>query len=167
MINNYPKTKNKVKFVYLVKDDILTAYERTKFFDFIIPVVPILNGKKSTVAYIKTHFLRKSYKDPDKKPYLDDDYLMNMANYLTDLRLVKNCFNELEIYRELNPDQLHGKKGEEKIFSIILFKNLYPKDFQYLSRKKGVLYYCLNQAVIDLEKGDEKKDKHYLSQIYT
>jgi hypothetical protein len=170
LINNYPTTKNKVKFVYLVKDDILTAYERTKFFDYIIPIVPILDGKFDTISYIKAHFLRKKpfvegKKNKKIKPYLSDDYLRNMKKYLDDLRLVKNCFNELEIYKEINPEQYHGEKGDEKIFSLILLKNQYPKHFQHLLAGTGFLYYCLNQAIIDLDNGEDANGINYFSQI--
>ena len=42
----------------MVCDDILQKYERTKFFDFIVPVVPVLNGDNAT-SYIMKHFIRK------------------------------------------------------------------------------------------------------------
>ena len=36
-----------LKFFYLLKDDIFTSKERTKFFDYILPVVPVLDGSNS------------------------------------------------------------------------------------------------------------------------
>ena len=166
LINNYPTTKNKVKFIYLVKDDILTAYERTKFFDYIIPIVPILEGRFDTISYIKSHFLREDPFDyKNEKPYLRDEYLNKIKKYLDDLRLIKNCFNELKIFKEINPNQYHGEKGDENIFSLILLKNRNPKHFQHLLAGKGYLYYCLNQAIIDLDKGEETNGINYFSQI--
>lgn len=166
LINNYPATKNVVKFIYLVRDEILTGHERTKFFDFIIPVVPILNGDDEAVEYIKNHYLRQHCFDcGDERPYLRESYLQEIKPYLNDLRLIKNCFNELDIYKELNPRQEHGEYGDEKIFSLILYKNKYPKDFQNMQRKKGVLYYCLNQLLIDFSKGDSIDRVSYFSDI--
>ena len=157
ILNNSPKLKNKIKFIYMVRDDILQKYERTKFFDFIIPVVPILNGDNAT-SYIKTHFLREEYFPfDDDKPFLSLAYLEDIQKYLDDLRLIKNCFNELKIYKEVNK-HFHGEKGDEKLFSLILYKNLYPKDFQNLLRQRGVLHYCLNKSSKDLEEEMIKKN---------
>ena len=43
ILNNCPKLKNKIKFVYMVKENLFTRYERTKFFEMIIPVLPVVN----------------------------------------------------------------------------------------------------------------------------
>ncbi len=174
LINNYPGIKNKVKFVYLVKDDILASEERTKFFDMIIPVVPILNGRTETIVYIKKHFLRESLNKVDKeKPYLSDTYLHKMAKYLNDLRLVKNCFNEFKVYKE-NATRVRGElelakiimqnRGEledERIFSLVLLKNRNPREFQDLIKEKGTVFFCLNDAIVQYEKGklDKKNGK--------
>ena len=178
LINNYPGIKNKVKFVYLVKDDILASEERTKFFDIIIPVIPVLNGRTETIRYIKSHFLRESLDSKDKeKPYLGDDYLHKMAKYLNDLRLVKNCFNEFKAYKELATRsrgelevekivmQSPGELEDERIFSLVLFKNRNPKDFQNLIKEEGVLFFCLNDAIVEFEKGKDTGGVMYFSQI--
>ena len=169
LINNYPGIKENVKFVYLVKDDILTSEERTKFFDMIIPVIPVLNGRPETVKYIKDHFLRKTRKpvnEADKeKPFLGDGYLNTMAKYLSDLRLVKNCFNEFKVFKEA-AERNHGELDDEKIFTLVLYKNINPKDYQNLISEEGVLYYCLNDAVFEFEKETANKGVMYFSQIH-
>ena len=44
IINNSGKKSNKVTFLYAVKDDLFkTEEERAKFFDFILPIIPIIN----------------------------------------------------------------------------------------------------------------------------
>ena len=152
ILNNCPKLKNKIKFIYMIGDDVLQKYERTKFFDFIIPIVPVLNGDNAA-DFIKKYFV----KDNDTNaPCLSNKYLKKIERYLDDLRLVKNCFNELKIYKDKNKDVL-DKNNDEKIFSLILYKNLYPKDFQNLLRQKGLLYYCLNKATQEILELLEKK----------
>ena len=43
ILNNNSNKKNKsIKFIYMIRDDIFSKYERTKFFDFIVPIVPVL-----------------------------------------------------------------------------------------------------------------------------
>ncbi|MGP9598020.1 YobI family P-loop NTPase, partial [Psychrobacter sp. AOP29-E1-4] len=46
MINKY--CLNRVVFIYAIKDDMFTDTERSKFFDYIIPIIPIVNP---TTAY--------------------------------------------------------------------------------------------------------------------
>ena len=47
LINNSKKVKQNVVFVYAIKDDMFMNKERTKFFDFIIPVIPVINNSNS------------------------------------------------------------------------------------------------------------------------
>lgn len=170
IINNYPAIKKTVKFIYLTKDDILAKYNRTKFFDFIVPIVPVFYGDNA-MNYITDHFIRKEYVDSTednaeiKKPYLSSIYLNELQKYLEDLRLVKNCFNEFEIYNN-EIDFFHGEHGDEKLFSLILYKNLYPLDFKNLLLQKGVLFYCLNNVHKDFfEKIEDEKNDEELKKL--
>ncbi len=157
ILNHCPKLLNKIKFIYMVRDDILPQYERTKFFDFIVPVVPVLNGDNAADC-IKKMFVRDEKIQNDERPYLTPAYLKKIGRFLDDMRLVKNCFNEFKIYKKKNIEYL-GEVGDEKMFSLILYKNLYPKDFQNLLKQKGVLYYCLNEAVKKFEKSNKNSEK--------
>lgn len=48
LLNNDDAIKNKpIVFVYAVRDDIFSREDRTKFFDFIIPVIPVINSTNS------------------------------------------------------------------------------------------------------------------------
>ena len=49
------KKKHAIRFVFLLRDDIFISKDRTKFFDFIIPIVPILDGSNSYDQFIE-HF---------------------------------------------------------------------------------------------------------------
>lgn len=161
ILNNVPKIKNdKIKFIYMIRDDIFSKYERTKFFDFIVPIVPVLT-KDNAAGYIlkNMHYLR----DDLSRKYIDD-----ISVFLSDLRMLKNCENEYRIYKEANEAFLREKlennnqkldqSAYEWIFSLILYKNLYPKDFQQLLQHEGLLFYCLNTAKIDYQKKLEKKN---------
>ena len=44
---NYDNIKRKVVFIYAIKDDMFKDEERTKFFDFIVPVIPYINATNS------------------------------------------------------------------------------------------------------------------------
>lgn len=47
ILNNYDLIKRRIVFVYAIKDDMFIHEERTKFFDFIIPVIPFINSTNS------------------------------------------------------------------------------------------------------------------------
>ena len=54
LLNNDDSIKEKpIVFIYAVKDDIFTKEDRTKFFDFIIPVIPVINSTNSGEYYLK------------------------------------------------------------------------------------------------------------------
>ena len=42
-----------LRFFYLMRDDIFTTKDRTKFFDFIIPVVPIVDSSNSYDQFVR------------------------------------------------------------------------------------------------------------------
>ena len=47
------KNNKSLKFFYLLKDDIFISKERTKFFDFIIPVIPVIDSSNSYDEFLK------------------------------------------------------------------------------------------------------------------
>ena len=158
LINHYPAIKDTVKFVYLIRDDIISKYERTKFFDFIINIVPILTVNNS--ASITKESLK------NKNINLSDTFLNNIEDYLKDYRLVKNCINESVLYKNelLNFNiELYKKEkmslSDDKLFSLILYKNLYPKDFSKLQKKEGILFDCLNRFQYDINPTEKKSVK--------
>ena len=150
-INNSPSIKDTIKFIYFVKDDILSKYERTKFFDIIIPVIPQLSVNNSADVVKKT--LANLNEKRNLKIYLKDSYLSNIQEYLEDFRLIKSIINESFIYKSeiLNYYQKIEERSNHKIelsdaklFSLILYKNLYPRDFAQLQKGDGILFNCLN-----------------------
>lgn len=164
ILNNTPiiKKEGHLIFIYMIRDDIFSKYERTKFFDFIVPIVPVLTKDNATGFILKE--MREIENDCGRQ------YIEDISPFLSDLRLLKNCENEYKIYKAVNESFLKTKlENNEKtlkqsacqwIFSMILYKNLYPKDFQQLLQHEGLLYYCIHKAKIDyFKKLDKKKGK--------
>lgn len=142
LVNNYPATKNKVKFVYLTRDDILASENLTKFFDYIIPIIPVLSTSNSE---------KKIKDETSKKGFdLDEKYISVIHNYLSDYRILKNCINESLIYKNeafirLSNNSVSQKFINGRIFSLVLYKHLYPLDFSFLQNRNGVLFKCLKE----------------------
>lgn len=53
LLNNYDGIKGRIVFVYAIRDDIFTDTDRTKFFEFIIPVIPIINSTNSGEIFLQ------------------------------------------------------------------------------------------------------------------
>ncbi|HIF6775982.1 TPA: hypothetical protein ACX37Z_004963, partial [Serratia marcescens] len=47
--------KSTLRFIYLLRDDIFISKDRTKFFDYIIPVIPVVDSSNSYDQFI-SHF---------------------------------------------------------------------------------------------------------------
>lgn len=135
IVNIKNRGNKKIVFLYLVRDDLLTAAERTKFFDYIIPVVPVVSGNSS---YDK--ILEMITKDIDVE--IDNRFLRRATWFITDMRMLKNISNEFKIYY-LSLGKLNLKFN--KTMAMIMYKNLFPEDFSKLRKNQGVVYYLLKE----------------------
>ena len=120
-----------LRFFYLLRDDIFVNEDRTKFFDFIIPVVPVIDGSNSINKLIEL------FKADGTLQELDQSFLKKLSLYINDMRLLLNSYNEFLVYRSFT-DEI--KPNLNKLFAIIVYKNLLPDDFSNLRLGKGYVY---------------------------
>ena len=133
LLNQSNSVGRKVTFIYAVKDDMFFDEERTKFFDYITTVIPIINSSNSADK-LKEELEIKGYSD------LNVEVIDSLAFFIDDMRLLKNIVNEYAQYRE----KLDEKLDQNKLLAMIVYKNYHPKDFADLHKGKGVLYDCLH-----------------------
>lgn len=139
-----------LRFFYLLRDDVFQNKDRTKFFDFVIPVIPIVSSTNSYDVLIS------SFKGTNYEVKLDDHFLRGVSLYLDDYRLIKNILNEFYIYEnKLNTIELDCNK----LLAIIIYKNLFPKDYSNLVLNKGYVYSIFNNktSLIDSVKENYKR----------
>ncbi|WP_313305359.1 hypothetical protein [Empedobacter sp.] len=137
LLNNSEKTKRKeIVFVYAVRDDMFTDKERTKFFDFIIPVIPVINSSNSSEILLK--------KKNEFQYKLSDNLIEDISFFIDDMRLLHNISNEFYLYSK----KLNETLNQDKLFAIITYKNIYPNDFMKLSYNEGDLYTIFNSKAI-------------------
>lgn len=152
MVNKY--CSNRVVFIYAIKDDMFTDTERSKFFDYIIPIIPIVNP---TTAY---DIVKKDYKDIAKK--LNNKFLLNTCLYFSDMRLLKNILNEYQIYF----DQLKALDiDKNKLFAIVVYKNYYPNEFAKLNSNRGEIYDIFNTKKDDATEGLIKEKREEIDDL--
>ncbi|WP_431064491.1 hypothetical protein [Methylotuvimicrobium sp.] len=133
---NDNQNAREIKFLYALKDDMFAHKNRAKFFDFIIPVVPIINSSNSLDK------MQERLKKHDFAKNIDTQFLREVSLYIDDLRLIHNIFNEFEIYYELLKS---ANLDVKKLLAMMIYKNVYPNDFENLHHGKGVLFDVCNK----------------------
>lgn len=143
LLNHYSKINgdNKpVRFVYMLKDSLFFSKNRTKFFDFILPIVPIVDSKTSENELIE--LLKGVEKAPDRS------LLADISLYVDDMRLLKNIVNEYIVYSKIIPlGQIDLESN--KLFALITLKNIFPNEFDLLQEDKGFIRTVFDKLEVD------------------
>ena len=152
ILNQSEEIGRRIVFLYALKDDIFAnAEERTKFFDYIVPVIPFVNASNSGDL-----FRRKITGLRIPVAEVSSSFITDISAFVNDMRVLTNVVNEFDLYRNLLDKKL--KKG--KLLAMILYKNLYPTDFSWLHQNKGVVYETFISAGIlknEIKKDDWKR----------
>lgn len=122
----------KIKFIYALGDDMFKSMDRAKFFDFIIPIIPIVNSSNAG-EILKVRVAKVTEKD------IPRGYFDEITLFIDDMRLLLNISNEFVIYKS-KLKQISGIRLDDlKLLSLIVYKNKSPEDFQLLSNRRGVV----------------------------
>lgn len=153
LLNNSEVVRKNITFIYAVKDDIFSdSNERTKFFDFILPIIPFINSNNSKEILVPK--LRKMGINISEE--FEASFLDNISIYINDMRILNNICNEFYIYKNNLLDSIES----QKLFAIIVYKNLLPTEFEELQNNEGIIYNIfLNKSNIikDLTSNLDKK----------
>lgn len=151
-----------VVFVYAVKDDMFINEERTKFFDYITTVIPVINPSNS-----KSKLKEALEKVGVENGVIKDGDLADMAFFIQDMRILTNIVNEFSQYKEKLTEK--GQKlNLTKLLAMIVYKNYHPKDFAMLHRREGKVYSCIKAkplfakfALNEIELKEKELEKEY------
>ncbi len=138
LVNENVGVKRTIRFLYALRDDMFVSTERTKFFEFIIPVIPIINTSNSIDMVLE----QGRRLELDK--HFDRQFLREVSRYLNDLRLIQSIFNEYAIYVANLESDGESLLDPNKLLAILIYKNAYPRDFERLHCGTGVLAEILN-----------------------
>lgn len=132
LLNNSKKTKHlNVVFLYAVRDEMFKDKDRTKFFDFIIPVLPVINSSNSGQVL--------TTKRDNSKYAISNELIENISPFIDDMRLLHNVINEFHLFKSI----LDPRLSEDKLLGMIIYKNIMPYDFVLLAKTEGILSQCL------------------------
>ncbi|EBP5108318.1 hypothetical protein XF13_23450, partial [Salmonella enterica] len=95
VVNNSSLLEKKpIKFIFAVREDLLKdAESQTKFFDFIVPIIPAVDSEN---AYDILSGKVINFNAADK-----EQFFKKVSLYLTDMRVMNNVINEFNIFKKL------------------------------------------------------------------
>ena len=113
--------KRPIVFVYAVRDDIFSREDRTKFFDFIVPVIPVINSTNS--GEILLQMLQKAAENGNKHE-ISEGFVLDVAPYISDMRVLRNIYNEFVVYKKTLRTTQGLSLSDEQMLAMMVFKNL-------------------------------------------
>lgn len=144
LLNSYLETNEKnrvVRFVYLIKDGLFHTKDRTKFFDFILPIIPVVDSNTSEGHLLDLLGMGNEKQEnagEQNNNSLNKNVLRNVSLYIDDMRILRNIVNEYIVYSKILRVS-EEKLDENKLFSLITVKNTYPNEFDLLQEDKGYI----------------------------
>lgn len=128
--DGFRKNNKKIRFVYAIRDDVFTEEVRTKCFDYMIPVVPIID------RYNAGDYLISCYRLKDLNE-IDEKDINALSMYIGTMRELTNIMNEYRVYKDV---LLKRAMSQTKLLASIIYKNSFPSDYSEYHLKKGRLY---------------------------
>jgi len=171
LLNASPQIKKPIRFIYAIKDSIFDRIgleadgrkrdaevlatddpaqaeavrsNRTKFFDLVIPVVPFITHRSA--RNLAVQLLNQI--EHDVSPELLD----LAAQYVPDMRLLKNVRNEFIVFRDriFSGDGQQLKLSESDLFAMMLYKSTHLTDFESirLGKSKLDILYAVSRELV-------------------
>lgn len=127
-----------LRFIYLIKDSLFDEpRDRTKFFDYVIPVIPYVDPNNALDIF------RKALEDVGIE--VDNGFLFQLASFIDDPRIVHDIVDEAYHYEStLLKGHALLENDLENLIAILSYKAMYPKDFELLQIDRGYLFEVLN-----------------------
>lgn len=140
-IRNSPEIKRPVHFIYAIRDELFTVTDKTKFFDLIIPVVPVVNSENSREKLNEYMGVRR-VNGSQLGEKLDPVLVETVCYYIDEMRLIKNIVNEYDIFANLL-SRGGIELDQNKLFAMVAMRNLHPEEFAELNKRRGRVYAVL------------------------
>lgn len=139
-----------LRFFFLVRDGLFkNPHDRTKFFDYVIPVIPYIDPNSALDIFQNAL--------DGVEITVDKEFLYRLSSYIDDPRIIHDIANEAYHYKEtLFRERTFSDEDPEHLIALLSYKALFPKDFELLQIGRGYLHEVLNgkQRLIDRLTGD-------------
>lgn len=161
LINSSDNIKRRIVFIYALKDDIFTDKDRTKFFDFIIPVVPIVNSTNSGEVLLDKI---ANSKKMGIEHNISQEYILDVSPFISDMRILHNIYNEFLVYKKNIVENQGLNLNDQPMMSLIIFKNLFPKEFADIQAETGIVKKAFNDA-LEFKKRQRNVLEHKIEEL--
>ena len=128
----FQSEKRIVKFIYAVRDDLFDSEIRVKFFDYIIPVVPVID------SYNAADYIIKNRPDLYKDNSVFKQDIPEIVFFIKEMRVLKSVLNEFDVYKKTILDG-HANVSDSKLLAMIVYKNLWPDNYSQLHSRSSIL----------------------------
>ncbi len=138
IINNCLADRQPLKFIYAVRDELFSSAEsRTKFFDFVMPVIPVMDNENAS-----DHFSKK-FTEEEKEHVGLNECISRIAAFIPDMRVMHNITNEFRLYQNI----VNNRENIPRLLSMIAYKNLCAEDYHGIDQKRGIVFHFINSYV--------------------
>jgi len=132
LLNQAKDINRRIVFIYALKDEVFEDYhERTKFFDLIISVLPVVNSSNSAAMFMQK--LKSEIRTSKDEKGLDKDVVMDLAPFIDDMRSIKSIVTDYRLFK----DFLHEGIQMNNLLALLVYKTKYPADYEDLYEGKG------------------------------
>lgn len=131
----FGKNNEPLKFIYLVRDSLFeSASDRTKFFDYIIPVIPYVDPNNSFEV------LKRGLSAVGINA--NEAFLYQLSLFVDDSRMLHDVVNESRHYaHSLFENGRITRQGDaERLVSMMSYKIAFPEDYEKLQIRQGYVY---------------------------
>ncbi|TPG83738.1 hypothetical protein [Pseudomonas mandelii] len=139
IIKQSPQIKRPVYFIYALRDELFAVGEKTKFFDLIIPIIPVVNSENSREQMFKM-LRERQFRGAALDIGLNETLVETVCYLIDDMRLIKNIVNEFDMFSSILSGGSGLKLDPNKLFSIIAIRNLHPAEYADLVKRRGAIY---------------------------
>lgn len=151
-----------LRFFYLVRDGLFAdPRDRTKFFDFIIPVIPYTDPNNAS------DIMRSALAGVGLS--VDEGFLFQLSIYIDDPRIIHDIADEAYHYKKtLFKERSFNDGDSERLIALLAYKALFPKDFELLQVGRGYLHEVLNgkhRLITDLEQDFKDERDELLAEL--
>lgn len=105
-------------------------------FDFIIPVIPVINSTNSGEILLQR---LQEAKENGIEHDVSQGCVLDISPFISDMRILQNIYNEFVIYKKTLRMGQELSLSDEQMLAMLVFKNLYPSDFADIQNEKGIL----------------------------
>lgn len=149
-----------IPFIYVVNDSLMGKLNQTKFFDYIMPIIPQL-GYENIIYRISEICRNFGIENVHAEPFCE---LAKEIPELIDYRFLNQMCNEYSIISEIVTGNLDKSSDFElissekaKLLAFVIYKLLLPEDYYEIRTGKSVIFPVTDTSKLKNKKNQDKR----------